>query len=42
MGPAEVRRFCTVDATGKALLRTAMQQLHERALTTGSSSWRAP
>jgi len=28
MGPAEVRQFCTVDATGKALLRTAMQQLH--------------
>jgi len=31
MGPAEVRQFCAVDATGKALLRTAMQQLHMSA-----------
>jgi magnesium chelatase family protein len=31
MGPAEVRQHCAVDATGKALLRTAMQQLHMSA-----------
>ncbi|MFZ5916385.1 MAG: YifB family Mg chelatase-like AAA ATPase [Chloroflexota bacterium] len=27
MGPAEVRQFCPVDETGKALLKAAMQQL---------------
>ncbi len=27
MGPAEVRRFCPVDAAGKSLLKAAMQQL---------------
>jgi magnesium chelatase family protein len=27
MGPAEVRQFCPVDATGKSLLKAAMQQL---------------
>jgi magnesium chelatase family protein len=31
MGPAEVRQYCTIDATGKALLRAAMQQLHMSA-----------
>jgi len=31
MGPAEVREWCTVDATGKALLRAAMEQLHMSA-----------
>ncbi|MBO0778496.1 MAG: YifB family Mg chelatase-like AAA ATPase [Ktedonobacteraceae bacterium] len=28
MGPAEVRDFCMVEATGEKLLRAAMQQLH--------------
>ncbi|MBE3560803.1 MAG: YifB family Mg chelatase-like AAA ATPase [Ktedonobacteraceae bacterium] len=28
MGPAEVRDFCPVDATGEKLLKAAMQQLH--------------
>ena len=27
MGPAEVRQFCPLDDTGRALMRTAMQQL---------------
>ena len=27
MGPAEVRRYCIVDETGKSLLRSAMQQM---------------
>lgn len=27
MGPAEVRQYCPLDQTGKALIRTAMQQL---------------
>jgi magnesium chelatase family protein len=31
MGPAEVRVYCEVDPAGKALLRTAMQQLHMSA-----------
>ena len=31
MGPAEVRQYCTIDATGKSLLRAAMQQLHMSA-----------
>jgi magnesium chelatase family protein len=28
MGPAEIRRFCQVDETGKSLLKAAMQQMH--------------
>jgi magnesium chelatase family protein len=28
MGPAEVREFCDVDATGQKILKAAMQQLH--------------
>jgi magnesium chelatase family protein len=28
MGPAEVREFCNVDASGEKLLKSAMQQLH--------------
>jgi len=28
MGPAEVREFCGVDASGEKLLKSAMQQLH--------------
>ncbi len=31
MGPAEVREYCQIDNTGKALLRTAMQQLQMSA-----------
>jgi len=31
MGPAEVREQCTVDGTGKALLRAAMEQLRMSA-----------
>jgi magnesium chelatase family protein len=31
MGPAEVRQYCQTDGAGKALLRTAMQQLHMSA-----------
>jgi len=31
MGPAEVREVCVVDATGKALLRAAMEQLRMSA-----------
>jgi magnesium chelatase family protein len=27
MGPAEVRRYCKLDATGNALMRTAMSQM---------------
>ena len=31
MGAAEVRQYCEVDPSGKALLRAAMQQLHMSA-----------
>jgi magnesium chelatase family protein len=31
MGPAQVREVCVVDATGKALLRAAMEQLRMSA-----------
>jgi len=31
MGPAEVRDFCTVDESGRSLLRAAMQQLQMSA-----------
>jgi len=31
MGPAEVRQYCATGGTGKALLRTAMHQLHMSA-----------
>jgi magnesium chelatase family protein len=31
MGPAEVRQFCPLDDTGRALTRTAMQQLQHSA-----------
>ena len=31
MGPAEVRQYCDTDPAGKALLRTAMQQLRMSA-----------
>ena len=28
MRPAEVRQFCALDETGRALMKTAMSQLH--------------
>jgi len=28
MGPAEIRQYCALDEAGKALMKTAMQQLH--------------
>jgi magnesium chelatase family protein len=28
MGPAEVRLYCPIDASGQGLLRAAMNQLH--------------
>jgi magnesium chelatase family protein len=31
MGPAEVRRYCEIDDTGKSLLRAAMQQMQMSA-----------
>jgi magnesium chelatase family protein len=37
IGPAEVRQYCTIDATGKALLRAAMQQLHMSARACADS-----
>jgi magnesium chelatase family protein len=37
MGPAEVRQYCAIDATGKALLRAAMRQLHMSACAYADS-----
>ena len=37
MGPAEVRQHCAIDATGKSLLRAAMQQLHMSARACADS-----
>ena len=33
MGPAEVRKYCELDDTGRSLLRTAAQQLQLSART---------